>query len=139
MEYTSLLDYLKKTSGVMFMTGQEASVVLTEQESGVVKTNGLDPVDVFRALYSHAKKEENEAACDDPYQPGEIPYADAAAMVAARMQNNYVPYFDRVRCRKMHVTILPEEIWADRYNQFNGEGVAQRVISALRKIKGIPE
>jgi lambda repressor-like predicted transcriptional regulator len=39
----------------------------------------------------------------------------------------------------MYVTILPDEIWADRYNQFNGEGVAQKVIAALRKIKGIPE
>lgn len=116
------------------------SVETTEtQRTGVVSTRGLDPVDVFLALYSHAKKEENEAACDDPYVPGEMPYADAKAMVEERQANNFVPYFARVRCRKMHVTILQEEVWADRYNHFNGQHVAERIIRALRRIKGVPE
>jgi hypothetical protein len=110
-----------------------------KQRTGVINTSGLNPVDVFRALYSHAKKDENEAACDDPYEPGEIDYRQAERIVQERLDNNFVPYFARVRCRKMYVTILPDEIWADRYNQFNGEGVAQKVIAALRKIKGIPE
>jgi hypothetical protein len=115
----------------------EAQVDDAKLKSEVISIAGLDPVEVFRALYSHAKQA-NPERCDDPYVPGELLYTDAQELFE-RQQKRLTPYFSLVRCRPLYCFLNHEELWAGRYNDFNGEGTAQRIVAAIRKIKGIPE
>lgn len=129
----AVADYLAKGEQL----AAEVEAAKPKMKSEVVSIVGLDPVEVFRALYSHAKQG-NPERCDDPYVPGELLYADAQELFE-RQQNRLTPYFSLVRCRPLYCFLSREELWAGRYNDFNGEGAAQKIVAAIRKIKGIPE